>query len=93
MLRTIKSRSLKRFWISGDESGIRPDWVEKVSIILDALDAAVLPEHMNVPGLNFHRLKGNRAGVYAVSVSRNWRITFRWDGPDAIDVDMEDYHG
>jgi len=92
MLRTIRSRPLKRFWESGDESGIRSDWIKKVGIILDALDAASRPEDMNVPGFFFHQLKGDRAGSYSVRVSRNWRITFQWDGNDAIDVDLEDYH-
>jgi proteic killer suppression protein len=41
----------------------------------------------------FHALTGNMRGRYAVSVSRNWRITFAWSGTDAIDVDLEDYHG
>ena len=47
---------------------------------------------MNLPGLGFHRLKGNRVGTYAVSVRGNWRLTFGWDGEDAIDVILEDYH-
>jgi proteic killer suppression protein len=48
---------------------------------------------MNAPGFGFHALKGDQAGRFAVSVSRNWRITFSWEGEDALDVDMEDYHG
>jgi proteic killer suppression protein len=48
---------------------------------------------MNAPGYGFHALTGNMRGRYAVSVSRNWRITFAWSGTDAIDVDLEDYHG
>jgi proteic killer suppression protein len=47
---------------------------------------------MNTPGLRFHDLKGDRRGTFAVDVSGNYRITFRWDGEDAIDVDLEDYH-
>lgn len=48
---------------------------------------------MDLPGLGFHALTGDLAGRFAVSVSRNWRITFAWDGDDATDVDLEDYHG
>jgi len=92
MLRTIKRRSLKRFWEDDDASGLRPDWRKRTKIILDALNAAARPEDLKVPGLGFHPLKGDRAGTYSVLVSRNWRITFRWDGADAIDVDLEDYH-
>jgi proteic killer suppression protein len=47
---------------------------------------------MNLPGYRFHPLKGERKGQYAVSVSGNWRLTFRFDGEHAADVDLEDYH-
>jgi proteic killer suppression protein len=47
---------------------------------------------MNLPGYRFHDLKGPAKGRYAVDASGNWRITFGWDGEDAIDVDLEDYH-
>ena len=47
---------------------------------------------MNLPGYKFHGLKGERKGVYAVSVSGNWRITFEFEGEDAINVVLEDYH-
>ena len=93
MIRSFRSRSLKRFWEKNDDKGIRRDWVERVKMILDSVNAASRPEDLNVPGLNFHRLKGNRAGEYAVYVSRNWRITFSWSGQDATQVDLEDYHG
>lgn len=60
--------------------------------MLDRLDAAISPEDMRLPGYDFHRLQGNRRGTYAVSVSGNWRMTFRFDGKDAVHVDLEDYH-
>ena len=47
---------------------------------------------MNVPGFRFHPLKGQQPRRYAVDASGNWRVTFAWDGEDAIDVDLEDYH-
>ena len=93
MLQSFRSRSLQRFWEKNDESGIRPDWISKVRIILDALHAASRPEDLDLPGFKFHALRENRSGEYAVTVSRNWRITFRWSGQDAIDVNLEDYHG
>lgn len=49
-------------------------------------------QDMNLPGFDFHRLKGNRKGIYAVSVSGNWRLTFRFEAEHASDVDLEDYH-
>jgi proteic killer suppression protein len=56
------------------------------------LDEAEKPEEMSIPGYRLHHLKGDQKGRYAVDVSGNWRITFGWEGEDAIDVDLEDYH-
>lgn len=58
--------------------------------MLLALDAATRPESMNLPGYFFHGLHGERR--WSIRVMGNWRITFGWDGADAIDVDLEDYH-
>ena len=60
--------------------------------LLDRLDACVKGPDMDVPGYRFHPLKGERAGEFAVSVSGNWRLTFAFDGEDAINVDLEDFH-
>ncbi|MBW4552479.1 MAG: type II toxin-antitoxin system RelE/ParE family toxin [Aphanocapsa sp. GSE-SYN-MK-11-07L] len=61
-------------------------------MILARLNAATLPQDMNLPGLVLHELAGNRKGTWSVRVSGNWRITFTFDGADACDVDLEDYH-
>jgi proteic killer suppression protein len=55
------------------------------------LNAATAPEHLNVPGFGFHGLRG-KPKRYAVGVNGPWRVTFGWDGPDAVDVDLEQYH-
>jgi proteic killer suppression protein len=47
---------------------------------------------MNLPGYRFHGLKGTQRGRYAVDATGNYRVTFAWDGNDAVDVDLEDYH-
>lgn len=60
--------------------------------MLDRLDSCGKPEDMNVPGFKFHQLKGERREHYAVSVSGNWRITFKFDGENVVDVNLEDYH-
>jgi proteic killer suppression protein len=92
MIASWRSRALKRFFEKGDDRGIRPDWRLKLEILLDALDVAEAPEDLNTIGAGFHRLKG-KPTRWAVSVSPNWRLTFGWDGEDAVDVDLEDYHG
>jgi len=61
-------------------------------MILDRLDAAISPGDMNLPGLDFHALKGGSKGRYAVKVTANYRITFGWSDGDATYVDYEDYH-
>lgn len=93
MIRSFRSRPLKRYWTKGDERGINQDWIQRVRLILSTLDDAPQPGAMDLPGLKFHRLKGDRDEEYAVSVTGNWRITCGWGREDAVDVDLEDYHG
>jgi toxin HigB-1 len=92
MLRDIRHRGLRRFYEDDDHRGIPAQSRARIERILDRLDAAVRPEDMNLPGWRFHPLKGDRAGTYSVTVTGNLRITFEFDGEDAINVDLEDYH-
>ena len=89
----IRNRDLKRLVANGDESGIRGDWRGKVRRILGALNVATHPEELNLPGMKWHELRGDRKGTYSCVVSKNWRITYRWDADGPLDVDLEDYHG
>jgi len=91
MIASFRHRGLAGFWKTGDTSKVRPDHVERVRRRLDELDIAKQPEDMNVPGFNFHKLRG-KPQRYAVAVSGPWRITFEWDGQDAVKVDYEQYH-
>lgn len=75
-----------------DPSKLSVPNVDRVRRILERLDTAPAAEDMNLPGWRFHPLKGDRSGRFAVHASGNWRITFGWDGADAVDVDLEDYH-
>lgn len=77
---------------TGDRPRVSPVQVESVARILDRLDDAVAPSDMSLPGFGLHPLKGDLAGYWAVRVSRNWRIVFRFDDGDAKDVDLIDYH-
>ncbi|MCY3718167.1 MAG: type II toxin-antitoxin system RelE/ParE family toxin [Anaerolineaceae bacterium] len=92
MIRSFRHRGLKRFYERGDRSGIRSDWLDKVEVILGHLDTAASAEEMNYPGYHLHELKGRLAGFWSVRVSRNWRITFRFEDSDAYDVNLIDYH-
>ena len=93
MIRSIRHKGLQRFWTRGDTSGLRPDWVSKIGRLLDALDQAQMPQDLAITGIGFHALRGDLKGRYAMTVSRNWRLTFGWDGKDAVDLELEDYHG
>jgi proteic killer suppression protein len=92
MIRTFKHKGLERFFAKSDHRGIPAQFAPRIERMLDRLDASLKPADMDVPGYRFHALKGARAGEFAVSVSGNWRITYRFDGEDAVDVNLEDYH-
>ena len=92
MIRNFKHRGLKRLYERGDRGGIPPDLLETVERILTVLDAAASPEALDLPQFRLHQLKGDRKGVWAVTVRANWRITFSFEGTDVFDVELIDYH-
>jgi len=92
MIRRFVHKGLERFYRTGDKSGIQAKHAGRLRLILSNLDQAEGPEDMALPGLALHELKGPRKGVWAVKVSGNWRVTFRFAGRDAERVDYEDYH-
>jgi proteic killer suppression protein len=92
MIGSFKHRGLKRLYERGDRSGIRPDFVDPVQEILSVLDAATTPQELDLPGYRLHPLKGDLRGFWSVSVRANWRIIFRFQGADAHDVELIDYH-
>ncbi len=92
MIRSFKHRGLKRLYEMGDRRGIRPDLINKVERILSALDGASTPAALDVPGFYLHALKGDRRDFWAVTVRANWRIVFRFEETDVLDVELVDYH-
>ena len=76
----------------GDDRRIRPEHRETVQDILARLNASAAPDDMDLPGFRLHRLKGDRAGFWAVTVRANWRVVFRFEDGHAVDVDYLDYH-
>jgi proteic killer suppression protein len=92
VIRTFRHKGLDRFFSNSERRGIDAKQADRIRRILDRLDAAVKPEDMNLSGLKFHGLSGSRKGTYSVWVSGNWRITFEFDGGDAVKVNLEDYH-
>jgi toxin HigB-1 len=92
VIRSFRSKALKRFAESGDASKLSVRNSDRVRRIVMQLDEAVSPEEMNISGWKFHSLKGRDKGRFSVWVTGNYRITFGWSGNDAIEADLEDYH-
>lgn len=92
MIKSFAHKGLERFYRTGSKSGIQAKHITRLRMILSNLDQAEDPENMDLPGLELHRLKGDRIDVWAVKVSGNWRVTFRFIGRDAENVNYEDYH-
>lgn len=92
MIRSFKHKGLGRFFLRGSKAGIQAGHASRLRLILSRLHASASPKDMDLPGLHLHQLKGASRGRWSVRVSGNWRIIFRFEGPDAFDVDYEDYH-
>ena len=91
MIKTFNNKGLTELFEKGRTSKIRINDQARCMRRLDVLDASEAPEDMDIPGFRFHALHGNPKR-YSVWVTGNYRITFEWDGKDAIRVDYEDYH-
>jgi proteic killer suppression protein len=92
MIRSIRHKGLKRFYEDDDPRGVIAGHVTRLRDILARLDAAGTIEDMGVPGFRLHPLKGDLKGYWAVTVRANWRVVFRFEDGDALDVDYVDYH-
>ena len=91
MIRSIRHKGLRQLFETGQSAKVAPNIQARCLRLLDVLDAATIPEDMNLPGFHFHILRG-KSGRYSVRVTANWRLTFGWSDGDAVDVNLEDYH-
>jgi len=92
MIETFRHKGLKLLWEKGNRSKLPAVQVAKIRLILTLLHAAKVAEDTNFPGSDFHRLKGDLMGYYAVKVTGNYRVIFRFEDGDAFDIDYIDYH-
>jgi proteic killer suppression protein len=92
VIRSYRSKALRRFVENGDASKLGVRNVERLVIMLRHLDAARVPDQMNIAGFFFHPLKGREKGRYSCRVTGNVRLTFGWHDQDAVELDLEDYH-
>jgi toxin HigB-1 len=93
MVKSFRHGGLERFFKTGSKAGIQPAHAAKLSIQLYALDAARSAADLNTPGWHLHLLKGDLRGHWSIRVNGNWRLTFKFEGEDAILLDYQDYHG
>ena len=92
MIGSFRHGGLEKFFRTGSKKGIQPAQAGRLRIQLTALEHATGPGDMRAPGWRLHPLKGSLAGSWAVEVSGNWRLVFRFEGMDAVAVDYVDYH-
>lgn len=92
MIENFRDRRLKRLFERGDRSRLPPDMAQKIEDVLGVLDVADRPEDLDLPGYRLHPLSGDRAGYWSVTIRANWRIIFRFENGQALDVEFLDYH-
>lgn len=92
MIKSFKHKGLEKFFTKSSTAGIQAAHATKIRDRLAFLHAAAVVEDMDKPGYRLHELKGNRKGLWAIDVSGNWRIVFKFEEGDAYVVNYEDYH-
>jgi len=91
VIKSFKHKGLKELSLTGKTTRVAVKLKDRCLIRLDALAAATRPGDMNVPGFDFHALRG-KPKRYSIHVSGNWCITFEWQDASPAKVDLEDYH-
>ena len=92
MIDSIRHKGLAALCYDDQTKGVKQSHVKRLRYILSLLATADTVKDMNLPGLKLHLLKGDLTGFYAVSVSGNWRVIFRFEDSHVTDVDLIDYH-
>ena len=92
-IRSSRHRGLKRLIEDDDPREVRHDLVNRLRRVITALVLAESVETILAPpGWRLHRLTGDRSGTWSISVSGNWRITFKIEGEEIVGLNLEDYH-
>lgn len=92
MIKSFAHKGLEKFFTTGSRAGIQAKHADKLRMQLTALHTAYKTEDINIPGWRLHQLSGDKKNIWSISVSGNWRITFRFENGDAYIVKYEDYH-
>lgn len=92
-IRNVVHKGLRRLIEDDDQSGVQPAVVAKIGRMVSFLqDMEREDELRTVPSWKAHRLTGDRKGTWSLFVTKNWRMTFRIDRDEIVDLDYEDYH-
>lgn len=92
MIRSFKSKKLRKLFEDGDSRGLPADQISRIENRLAAIDAARRIEDIDIAGYRLHALGGDLKGFHAVWITGNWRVIFRFEDGDAYDLDHLDYH-
>ena len=92
MIRSFKHKGLRRLFLKGDVSGVPPERVQKLRLLLADLHMAEQPADIKMQGIRLHPLRGDLAGCWSASITKNWRLIFRFEDNEIWDVDLVDYH-
>jgi len=92
MIKSFKHKGLKRFYETGSARGIQAKHEKRLRMQRAALDTAKEINDLDIPGYKLHPLKGDRKGIWAITVNGNWRLTFEFSDGNAYVLDYEDYH-
>ncbi len=92
MIKTFKDKALEKLLKQGKTKGVPKELEKKIRVRLEVIDSATVIDDIRVPGYDLHELKGDRKGTWSIKVSGNWRITFKFKGNNAYELDLEDYH-
>ncbi len=92
MIKTFRHKGVEDFFKTESKAGIQPKHANRLKLQLFALNNAKSAKDMNAPGWSLHPLHGNSEGHWSITVNGNWRLTFTFEGEDAVLVDYQDYH-
>jgi len=92
MIKSFKHKGLEKLFFEGSTKGIQPKYKTKLEDILDLIDSMIQIQDMNFPGSRLHKLEPKKENIWSVTVSGNWRVTFKFIYSDAYEVNYTDYH-
>lgn len=92
MIKSWLHKGLQNFFETGSTAGIPAAHAKKIALRLQMIDEAQNIQRLNIRALRLHQLKGDRSGIWSITVTGNWRITFRFEDGNAYILNYEDYH-